>query len=317
MIKSKWYFHPLFVFIFSLIALGSSLAIYIRSYLRVNDALDRYVRLHRITPEKLFDTEAWVTILILSILVAIILSGMFLIYIYYRRVIILYRMQRNFISGFTHELKTPLASLKLFLETFSKYQLPRDEQLKYLAYMAKDVNRLNENVDQILKLGRLEDKRYKADIKTIDVYDWTKGFLNKTPHLFENGDIKFNKKDEGHYRAQVDEALFEMLQINLITNAFRYNDSEQATLEIIFEKRGKIIYISFVDNGIGIHSSELKNIFKKFYQVGKSAKGSGLGLYLATMIVKIHKGSLKVESSGKGEGSCFTLSIPLMENTYE
>jgi len=317
MLKSKWYFHPLFVFIFSLVALGSSLGIYIRSYLRVNDALEKFMRLHKITPEKFFDTEAWVTILTLSILVAIILFGMFLIYLYYRQMIKLYRMQKNFISGFTHELKTPLASLKLFLETFTKYELSREDQLKYLNYMAKDVDRLNDNVDQILKLGRLEDKRYKSEFSKVNLYQWTEELLKKTPHLFESGDISIEKKDGGLYMASIDINLFEMLIMNLITNAFRYNDSERANLNITFEKRGKTLYLSFKDNGVGIDSGEVRNIFKKFYQVGKSVKGSGLGLYLASIIIKVHKGSIRVESAGVGHGSCFIASMPLEEPDHE
>ncbi len=314
MLKSKWYFHPLFVFIFSLVALGSSLAIYIRSFLRVNDALDKFMRLHKISPEKFFAADAWVTIVTLSILMAIIIFGMFLIYIYYRRVIILYRMQRNFISGFTHELKTPLASLKLFLETFSKYELSREEQLRYLSYMSKDVDRLNDNVDQILKLGRLEDKRYSTELHSIDIYNWINKLLEKTPHLFDQGEIELIEKDKGPYKALVDETLFEMLVMNLITNAFRYNESETPILKINFEKRGKNLYLSFSDNGVGIASKELKNIFKKFYQIGRSAKGSGLGLYLATIISKVHKGSIRVESPGLTKGSTFILNIPYEDN---
>jgi len=142
MIKSRWFYHPLFIFIFSLLALASSLVIYIRSYLRVHAALEEVVYKYHLNTKSLLDTETWVLVLILSLLVAVILTGLLIIYIYYQKMIQLYRLQQNFINGFTHELKTPIASLKLFLETFSRHDLPRDEQLKYLEYMKRDTSRL-------------------------------------------------------------------------------------------------------------------------------------------------------------------------------
>ena len=183
--------------------------------------------------------------------------------------------------------------------------------------MAKDVDRLNDNVDQILKLGRLEDKRYKTELSKVDLFDWTEELLQKTPHLFESGDIEVDKKDNGKYDALIDKSLFEMLVMNLITNAFRYNDSSRPNLKISFEKRGRNLYVSFSDNGLGIDAKELKNIFKKFYQVGRSVKGSGLGLYLATIKIKVHKGTLRVESAGLEHGSCFIVNIPLEESSND
>lgn len=96
----------------------------------------------------------------------------------------LYRLQQNFINGFTHELKTPIASLQLFLETFSRHELERTEQLRYLEYMKRDTKRLSDNVNRILQLGRLEARDVKAEFRDEDVVSVINDFIKNTPHLF-------------------------------------------------------------------------------------------------------------------------------------
>jgi two-component system phosphate regulon sensor histidine kinase PhoR len=105
---------------------------------------------------------------------------------------------------------------------------------------------------------------------------------------------------------------FEMVIMNIVTNAIIYNKGEEAMLKISIDSspRGNLA-IKFSDNGIGLEKSEFKKVFKKMYQVGKTAKGSGLGLYLSSSIMKIHKGKLSVESDGAGYGSSFIITIPV------
>ncbi|MDO9182678.1 MAG: HAMP domain-containing sensor histidine kinase [Bacteriovorax sp.] len=313
MIKSRWFYHPLFIFIFSLIALGSSLIIYIRSYLRVNAALEEVVFKYHLNAKSLMQTQTWVLILILSLLVAVILAGLLIIYIYYQKMIQLYRLQQNFINGFTHELKTPIASLQLFLETFARHELPRDEQLKYLEYMRRDTVRLADNVNRILNLGRLEDRNFKADFTPQDLVVLIEEFLDNTPHLFEEGKVSFHS-DLQSFILPIDTALFEMLLMNLITNALIYNKSKEKRVDIKLSKIGSTVLLDFKDNGMGLEKNQIKKIFKKFYQVGKSSKGSGLGLYIVYNIVKLHRGEIHAFSKGVGEGSLFRVSFKIQES---
>jgi signal transduction histidine kinase len=308
MIKSRWFYHPLFIFIFSLLALGSSLIVYIRSYLRVHAALEEVVLKYNLNSKIMLDSETWVLILILSLLVAVILAGLLIIYIYYQKMIQLYRLQQNFINGFTHELKTPIASLQLFLETFSRHELPREEQVKYLDYMKRDTKRLSDNVSRILNLGRLEDRNFKADFNRQDLVSLIENFIQHTPHLFEDGKIVFHS-DAKQVLLPIDRALFEMLLMNLITNAFIYNKSKEKLVEIELHLSGKNVVLDFRDNGIGLERSQAKKIFKKFYQVGKSTKGSGLGLYIVQNIARLHKGDIEAISMGPGAGSVFRLTL--------
>ncbi len=309
MLKSKWIFHPVSIFIFSLIALGTSLYLFIRSYLEVNRALLGLIAKYKLNPHTFIAGETWVIILILSVLVALIITGMAIIFVYYQKVIQLYRLQQNFINGFTHELKTPIASLQLFLETFSKHDLPRDEFKKYVEFMMRDTKRLSDNVGRILQLGKLEDKNFKADFHFQDIVGVINNFLKNVPHLFEEGTIEFDSEiKEAHLN--IDSTLFEMLLMNLITNGFRYNRSGQKVLHIHFYQYKNKAYLDFTDNGIGIDKGEVSKIFRKFYQVGKTTKGSGLGLYIVHSIAKLHRFDISVHPNSGG-GSIFRLSIPL------
>lgn len=308
MINSRWFYHPLFIFIFSLLALASSLIIYIRSYLRVNAALEDLVVKYHLNAKSMMQTETWIVIVVLSLLVAVILGGLLIIYVYYQKMIQLYRLQQNFINGFTHELKTPIASLQLFLETFTRHELPRDEQLKYLEYMRRDTVRLSDNVNRILNLGRLEDRNFKADFIEQDLVILIDEFLKSTPHLFEEGKVTFISEVDSLI-LPIDTGLFEMLMMNLITNALIYNKSKEKLVEIKLSVSGHTIFIDFKDNGMGLDKSQMKKIFKKFYQVGKSSKGSGLGLYIVHSIAKLHKGEVYVLSSEVGQGSIFRVAL--------
>jgi len=310
MLKSRWWLHPITIFILSILALGTSLYLYIHSYIRVNDAFEEFVKKHNINPSAIYDSETWVMILILSVLVACIIIGMVLIFVYYQKVIILYRQQQNFINGFTHELKTPVASLRLFLDTFSKHELSRDQQLKYLNFMRRDTERLSDNVNLILNLGKIEDKDELDESVNTDLTVFISEFLQKSPHIFEDISIEFDNRVEGPVFFPINRDMMEMLFMNMITNANRYNESDTRKLEIIMRKTDKFIELVFKDNGIGINKSEQKKIFKKFYQVGKTAKGSGLGLYFVGQIVKLHKGSIRVYSEGLGKGASFIIELP-------
>lgn len=258
----------------------------------------------------MLDTETWVLILTLSLLVAVILTGLLIIFIYYQKMIELYHLQQNFINGFTHELKTPIASLQLFLETFTRHELPRVEQLKYLEYMKRDTLRLSDNVNRILNLGRLEDRNFTADFSEQDLVILIEQFLKNTPHLFEEGKVSFHSEVKSLIMP-IDTALFEMLMMNLITNALKYNKSPVKTVEIELAVSNKEAILDFRDNGIGIERNLSKKIFKKFFQIGKTTKGSGLGLYIVQSIAKLHKGDIEAISMGPGTGSVFRLTLKL------
>ncbi|MBY0416225.1 MAG: HAMP domain-containing histidine kinase, partial [Bdellovibrionales bacterium] len=200
---------------------------------------------YNLNSQQILQSETWVLILTLSLLVSVILAGLLIIYIYYQKVIQLYRLQQNFINGFTHELKTPIASLQLFLETFSRHELERQEQLRYLEYMRRDTKRLSDNVNRILQLGRLEDRNVKADFKDEDLVLLINDFIRSTPHLFDDGKVSFESNIESYFM-QIDFALFEMLLMNLVTNAFIYNKNKEkiVAIKLYSEKSNMVLDVT-------------------------------------------------------------------------
>ncbi|MFO8085641.1 MAG: HAMP domain-containing sensor histidine kinase [Desulfobacterales bacterium] len=315
--RFRWYFHPVFVFIFSILALGLSLFLYIYWYLEVSTGLKQIVENFNIDSKKVLTYETWVVILVLSVLVGLILVGIFIIFVYSQKMIQLLRLQQNFINNFTHELKTPVTSLKLYLETFLKHELPRKDYSKYIGYMLHDTQRLSENINRILNIARLESKSYKNEFVNLELTTLIKRFCNDNKYHFPGCHIQIDETQEEKYLYRINQPLFEMLLMNLISNAVKYNKSSNPFVGIHFETTPKKLNIRFEDNGIGIEKNEFKKIFKKFYQVGNShdmsAKGSGLGLYLAHHVARIHNGKIFAYSEGFGKGSVFTLELPFSQ----
>lgn len=307
MVNSKWYTHPFAIFCFMIIALGSSLVIYITTFLKIDKAFSNFVKQQSLDTFSQLNSAALATILTLSILLTLVACGVVLVYIYYKKVVQLYYMQKNFINGFTHELKTPVTSLKLFLDTLSIHELSREELLKCVEYMKKDTERLSDNISQILDLGKIEDRKYPLDISKIYLADFIKGIVNKNEHIFKDVDIEISGDDEVVVSA--DHMLFDSLVMNILSNAVFYNDKEKVVVKVLITDLGDDVEISFKDNGVGLQGRDKKKIFKKYYRVKKVVKGSGIGLYLAQHIAKLHRGSLRAESAGVGEGSIFYIKF--------
>ncbi|MBW1804509.1 MAG: HAMP domain-containing histidine kinase [Deltaproteobacteria bacterium] len=315
MSQSKWFLHPILIFISSIAAVTLSLFLYIYWYVEVSTGLKSVIARANLDSDQILTSQTWMVILVLSILVGIILMGIFIIFVYNQKTFQLYRLQRNFISNFTHELKTPVTSLKLYLETFRKYELPREDQLRYIGYMVQDADRLTHNINRILNLAKIESKTYEGKFVREDLVQKVERFYKKNRHLFNGCDINIHNPSGRSFPYRISPALFEILLMNLFTNAIKYNESKAPRLDITFEPKGKGLHIRFEDNGIGLPKSEFRKVFKKFYQIGRSddmsAKGTGLGLYLVESIARFHRGKMMAASKERGKGSVFSLILPL------
>ena len=317
--SGSWLVHPISIFVLSTVALVLSLFLYIYWYVEVSTGLEAMVRKLNLEPEQVLAPQTWVVVLVLSILVGIILMGIFTIFVYNQKTLQLFRLQHNFINNFTHELKTPVTSLKLFLETFLKYDLAREDREKYIHYMLSDVGRLADNINRILNLARLESKSYQADFRITDLVRSIQDFLETHAPLFEGCDIRVHPPTEAAWHHPVDRPLFEMLVMNLLTNAAKYNTSDRPRIDIRFHADRRNLRLCFEDNGIGIGKGEARKIFRRFYLTGlperTQAKGSGLGLNLVQNIARLHKGRVEAESRTDAGGSVFTLILPIRNTT--
>jgi two-component system, OmpR family, phosphate regulon sensor histidine kinase PhoR len=314
MSQSRWYLHPIFIFILSTVALAVSLFLYIYWYMEVNTVLSDMLQRFDLDRGQVLESRTWIVILVLSLLVGIILIGILIIFVYQQKIYQLYRLQQNFINNFTHELKTPVTSLRLYLDTALKYQLYNEDQIKYIRYMTQDVARLSNNINRILNIAKIESRSYGGEFLSLDIVAEIERFLLNHADQFRKSRIHFHHPSDQPYEYRLNPSLFEMLMMNLLTNALKYNTSDTPEIDITIEHRANKLYLHFADNGIGLEKSQIRKIFRKFYQVGKSddmtAKGSGLGLYLVETIVRIHKGKIIARSQGIGKGSIFTVILP-------
>ena len=315
MSRTKWLIHPVFILVISVLALVTSLFLYIYWYIEISSGLKTIVKRFNLDTGQFLTSHTWFVIMVLTMLVGVIIMGIFIIFVYNLKTLRLYRLQHNFINNFTHELKTPVTSLKLYLETFLKHELSREDQLKYTRYMLNDTGRLSEDINRILNLAQIESKNKTDEFVLRDLPETIAIFHRNNSHLFGNCDIRVHLPEKETFFYRIIPPMFEMLLMNLFTNAIKYNNADRRRIDVTFEKKHKKLMIRFKDNGIGIDKSERKKIFKKFYQVGRSedmsAKGSGIGLYLVDHIAKIHKGKITVESAGLDKGSVFSLILPL------
>ncbi len=315
--RTFWFIHPVAIFVYSIIALALSLFLYIYWYVEVSSGLQRVIAKTNLDPDQFVAWQTWVVIMVLSILVGFILLGIILVFVYQRKTLALYRSQHKFINSFTHELKTPVTSLQLYLQTMARVELPRDKQKKYLEYMLDDVSRLTNNINGILNLARLEAKVQGVEFAVVDLVEEVLEFYRKNEQLFRESEIVVNKLEGQNYYCSLNHALFQMMLMNLLSNGIRYNENNRPKISISFSQTEKNVQLAISDNGVGFEKSEARKVFKKFFQIEQQeltrAGGTGLGLYMVDQVVKLHKGKVTAHSDGPGKGSTFVVSLPRVE----
>lgn len=321
--RTFWFLHPVAIFVFSIIALALSLFLYIYWYVEVSSGLQRVIAKTNLDPEQFVEWQTWVVIMVLSILMVSILLGIILVFVYQRKTLALYRSQHKFINSFTHELKTPVTSLRLYLETMVRVELPRDKQEKYLGYMLDDVARLTNNINGILNLARLEARVQGVDFDIVDLVEEVVEFYRKNEQLFRDSEILVNKSEGQSYYCSINHSLFQMMLMNLLSNSIRYNENDRPKITISFSQTENNVQLVIADNGVGFEKSQARKVFKKFFQIEQQelthSGGTGLGLYMVDQVVRLHKGKVTAHSDGPGKGSQFIVSLPriIMDNKQQ
>ncbi len=307
--------YPIILLGLSLIALALFLYIGVNWYIDINNVLNEILIKFKLSPNLIFQST-WQFIFSLFSLFIVVLTGLSLLFLYYVKTMDLYRLQNNFINNFTHELKTPVTSLKLYLETFLKYELSRDDQRKYLNYMIQDVGRLSETISGILNLGRIESRKFEGEFVTSEIGSFINNTIN-TNTVFKDCEITITPENPGQYYCKINRVLFDMLFMNIITNSIKYNNSGTPEIRITYKKGKKKLILIIKDNGIGIDKKDLKRVYDKFYQIKRkdhlSLAGSGLGLYIVYNVVRIHNWDISIKSEGTGKGTSVILTIPIID----
>jgi two-component system, OmpR family, sensor histidine kinase SenX3 len=222
-----------------------------------------------------------------------------------------------FINAVTHELKTPIASIRLYLETLKSRDIDEARREQFYDVMLADSDRLLQTVEQVLRAGRTGHRRRRINAAILDLGDLVRECLTlaRMRYNLDEQSLTFVESLNGE-RAKVagDADELRAAVSNLLDNAVKYSEKEvhvSVELATVDEKR---IAVRVADRGIGIPSAQLKRIFKRFYRVpGRfmaHVKGTGLGLFIVRSVVEKHGGRVYAESPGLGHGSTFTIQLP-------
>ncbi len=238
-------------------------------------------------------------------------AGIWLINQSFRREVAFARQQQNFLLSITHELKSPLASVKLILETIVKRNLEKIQINKFSTKALGEVDRLHQLVNNILLAARIEGSN-NFKFEEVDMRDLVSEILDGLREKYPDVDFTL-RQPEADVSIKCDKMGLTSVVLNLVENAVKYSPQEKE-IEVNLYAEPENILLEVKDHGVGISEKEKKKIFDKFYRIGnentRKSKGTGLGLYIVHEIVNAHKGEILVKDNTP-KGTIFQVALPI------
>lgn len=222
-----------------------------------------------------------------------------------------------FINAVTHELKTPIASIRLYLETLMARNVDESRRQDFYQTMLADSDRLLSTVEQVLRTGRMRASRKIVHVSAIDLQALIEDCMGRARilHKLQPGALRYEPGPPISIKGDPDEVQAAVL--NLLDNAVKYSGNN---IQVIVETSpvdGRYVALRVRDEGAGIPKAELNRIFQRFYRIpgplAARLKGTGLGLYIVRSVAKRHGGRAWAESEGPGRGSTFVLQLPIVK----
>lgn len=311
----KWVkkiFHPLIAFIGIQLIWGILVFFWIYWFIGKNREFRDLALRYR--PELVRESFNWPVLVSGLALLLIVLAGVYVIFLYWKRQSDQYRQQKDIISQVTHELKSPLASIQLHLETIRLRPLPPEKTAQFLDTMLADVDRLNNLINNLLMAAKLEHRRRTSQRRIMDFSAFVAAYMErKREKLPEGGSLTCDLVEKVHVSFNPEE--METALRNLFENAILYSPSSPE-IHVTMKTEGRKCLLTFQDKGKGLEPKDLRKVFRMFYRVrshGESIRGTGLGLYIVKSIITSHGGTIRVTSEGIGAGSTFHISLPCTE----
>ncbi|MGE3316443.1 MAG: ATP-binding protein [Planctomycetaceae bacterium] len=258
--------------------------------------------------------NSWGALTIGTIVFALILAGLIVYMVITIKEVRLNQRQVNFVDSVTHELKSPLASLRLYLETLEMRELDAKQRESFYRVMESELLRLESLINQLLEVGRLDAIGHRSEPEDVSL-------LPLLERCAETARVHHKCADPHVFKFDVEPAVIrarpmvlEMIFGNLLDNALKYSAaSPSVDVEVRVRKRDRVV-TRISDNGVGVPPEMRKAIFKMFYRGGneleRTKKGTGLGLYIVRTLVLLLKGSIVVRDRDQGPGSVFEIELP-------
>ena len=223
--------------------------------------------------------------------------------------------RQEFVSNVSHELKTPLTSMKVLADSLTMQgdQVPVELYREFMEDIAAEIDRENKIINDLLSLVKMDKKNADLNIQSININDLLELILKRLRPIAAKSDIELVFESFRPVVAEVDEVKLTLALSNLIENAIKYN-VESGWVHVSLNADHKFFYVKVADSGIGIPEEDQERIFERFYRVDKSHSreigGTGLGLAITRNAILMHRGAIKVYSK-PGEGTTFTVRVPL------
>ena len=221
--------------------------------------------------------------------------------------------QSNFVSAVTHELKTPVASLKLYLDTLRLRELPEERRQQFYDTMEQDLQRLHATINNVLNAAMYTERKVE-DPQPVDFARLARRAieLTRTRHQLAAQAIRYEGPESLLLMGQA--TGLETAVLNLLDNAVKYS-KEKVDVEVELLRNGDgQAHLRVRDHGLGMGRAHLRFIFNRFYRIGSEARrkstGTGLGLFIVRAVVKGHGGTVIADSAGPDRGSTFTITLP-------
>lgn len=312
--------HPLFyhilVFVLAQLAWFSLLGLWIYWYVTNHILISK---VGQDLPAQLIPDASNLFTLISGLILLVVVSvGMSMIFIYLTRQVQLTRLYDNFIANVTHELKSPLASIQLYLETIRTRNVNPERQNDFFGLMLKDVDRLNRLINSILYMSGLESKktamRYPHDYHIYNAETIIPELISESAAQQKIPEEAMEISGNLPCRCVIDRNWMRIVFDNLFDNARKYSP-QTLKLTIKLSCKQQRILIEVIDQGAGIPLTQVKKIFNKFYRIDRedspSVKGTGLGLFWVRQIIKNHGGKVSASSKGLNQGTTFRIELPV------
>ena len=223
--------------------------------------------------------------------------------------------REEFVSNVSHELKTPMTSMKVLADSLLEQDnVPVEMYQEFMGDIAKEIDRENQIITDLLSLVKMDKTGQNINIQPVNINDLLEQILKRLKPIAEKKNVEMVLESFRPVSAEIDETKFSLAVSNLVENAIKYNH-DNGWVHVSLNADHKYFYIRVEDSGIGIPEEDQAHIFERFYRVDKSHSreigGTGLGLAIARNAVIMHRGSIKVYSN-EGEGTTFTVRIPLI-----